>query len=319
MADFRHITLTSEDLTESVDLNDFNGYLATSPTGFGIYRTNEFVTIGNQRIQSDNRNTFQKITLNVLILGERKTWEQKYAYLRDFISRHLNTGFRLYYTPQNDTRYIKCGINIVDKTEKDRGNLPIKLEIQPLSMWLTDNTKETIKKAVSGNLFQFNEHTYDEETYYSATFDLLDDVVDDYGRDYYAIGLGYSAPQVVTLNNAGNEETPLVIKLYGKATNPYITLKRRGTGTVSQYIKFNNLTVNNGYYLEINSDPLNTHIELVNNITGEKFDRESYADIESNMYITLPVGEWDIEFSTEDVTETGAYAVVFFANRYYGG
>jgi len=119
MADFRKFVLTDADNTVSIDLNDFNGYLATAPTGLGIYRVAEYITIGNQRIQTNNRNAFQKITLNVQILGERSTWEQKYATLRDFISVYIKRGFRLYYSTEIGTRYVKCDVNIVDKTEKD--------------------------------------------------------------------------------------------------------------------------------------------------------------------------------------------------------
>ena len=31
----------------------------------GIYRTSEYITIGNQRAKTNNRQSFQKITLNV--------------------------------------------------------------------------------------------------------------------------------------------------------------------------------------------------------------------------------------------------------------
>lgn len=316
MVSFRHLTITNEAQTERIDLNDFDGYLMTSPTGFGIYRTSEYITIGNQRVQTNNRQTFQKITFTVTILGERNDWEVKYANLRDFISRNIKSGFRLYYTPHEDTRYIKCDINIVDKTEKDRANLPIKFEVQPLTLWLTDEQKDSVQQDTEDdNLFAFTENSYDE---YSADFELVEDLEDDYERPVYAISFGAFSLQVATLINSGTETTPLKIKIYGEAINPYITLKQYGRNNVVQSVKFNNLTIPDGYYLEIDADPISTHIELVNNETGERFDRSDYADIETNMYLTLPVGRYNLEVTDESGTNK-CYAEVFYANQYYGG
>lgn len=314
MVNFRQVTITNEAQTERIELNDFDGYIMTSPTGFGVYRTSEYITVGNQRITSTNKPTFQKITFNVLIMGERASWEQKYAVLRDFISRNIHKGFRLYYTPENETRYIKCDINIVDKTEKDRANLPVKLEIQPLSLWLADVQKDTISQTTpTGNMFAFKPNNYNE---YSAVFAEVQDLEDEYDRQVYAICFKSTASQVVVLNNAGVETTPMRIRIYGRVVNPIVYLKKYGSGQVVQYIKFNDLTINEGYYLEINSDPANTYIELVNETTNERFDYEDYADIESNMYIVLPQGNFVLSLSDE--AETGR-AEVLFANQYYGG
>lgn len=314
MVEFRHITITNEGNTERIDLNDFDGYLMTSPTGFGIYRTSEYITIGNQRVKTNNRNNFQKITFNVLILGERNEWENKYAKLRDFISKNLKKGFRLYYTPFEETRYIKCDINIVDKAEKDSANLPIKLEIQPLTLWLVDDRKVSIRQseAEENNLFIFA-----EADDYSAVFRFQQDRTDEYGRSVYSISFISNDFQVATLNNVGMEDTPLKIRIYGKAVNPFITLRKYGGGVV-QSVKFNDLTINAGYYLEINSDATDTHIELVNIETGARFDRENYADISTNIYLTLPVGKYDIEV-TEESEEQGGYTEVYYSNQYYGG
>lgn len=315
MANYRQFTITNEAGTESIVLNDFNGYLATSPTGLGIYRQAEYITIGNQRVSTNNAQTFQKITLNVLIMGSRSEWENKYAVLRDFISRNLGGGFRLYYTPQEETRYIKCDILIADKTEKDKANLPVKLDIQPLSLWLTDSVASSIRQGEqAGNLFEFAEH---DGSYY-AGFELMQDVYDEYNRPVYAIEFKGNTKTIATLNNVGTEETPLLIKVFGYAVNPYIVLREYGKEQVSQYVRFDDLTIEEGYYLEISSDATDTHIELVNNVTGERLDREDFVDIESNMFLTLPKGRWNIEL-TDESGENECYAEIYFANKYYGG
>lgn len=314
MVEFRHITITNEENTERIDLNDFDGYLMTSPTGFGIYRTSEYITIGNQRVKTNNKNNFQKITFNVLILGDRNELENKYTKLRDFISRNLRKGFRLYYTPFDETRYIKCDINIVDKTEKDRANLPVKMEIQPLTLWLIDDRKVSIRQSGSedDNLFIFAE---DDD--YSAVFRFRQGRTDEYNRAIYSISFISNVLQSATLNNVGMEDVPLKIRIYGKAVNPFITLRKYG-GAVVQSVKFNDLTINSGYYLEINGDATDTYIELVNISTGERLDRESYADIETNIYLTLPVGKYSIEI-TEESQEQEGYTEVYYSNQYYGG
>lgn len=322
MANYRQFTLTNEARTESVVLNDFNGFLATSPTGLGVYRTSEYIVVGNQRIQTNNRQTFQKITINVMILGERSTWETKYATLRNFISRNLKGGFRLYYTPQETTRYIKCDITMADKTEKDRANLPIKLEIQPLSLWLDDVQVESVRKEITGeNLFEFklNDNLTDDydRDWYSAKFEEIEELTIE-GRDVYAISFGSIASQSTILNNTGAETTPLLIRIFGRAINPFITLKRAESDLAEQQVSFSGLTIESGYYLEINSEATDTHIELVNIATGERFDRESFADIDSNIYMELPMGKWEIEI-TEESGENECYAQIFFANQNYGG
>ena len=322
MANYRKFTITNESRTESIELNDFYGYLATSPTGLGIYRENEYITVGNQRLTTNNRQAFQKITMTISILGERKNWEQKYAQLRDFIGRNLKQGFRLYYTPHEVTRYIKCDILMADKTEKDTGNLPIKLEIQPLSLWLDDVQVETVKKEVADeNMFEFkaNEDLTDEygRPWYSANFEYIEDFQID-GYNVYGISFGAITSQITKLNNTGTENTPLVIQVFGRAINPYITLTNAKNNETYQSVSFSNLTIPTGYYLEISSDTADTHIELVNMQTQERFDAEEYADIDSNMYIELPTGEWNIEV-TEESGEDESYTKIFFANQNYGG
>lgn len=316
MVNYRNMAITNENGTEVFDLNEFGNYIMTSPTGLGIYRASEYIVVGNQRVRADNKATFQKITFNVLIMGERNDWENKYAQFRDFISRNIKNGFRLYYTPFEETRYIKCDINIVDKTEKDRANLPIKIEVQPLSLWLSDVVKESIQQESDDfNMFIFAENDYDE---YSAVFDEVDDLEDDYERQVYAISFGASASQTATIVNSGFEPTPLNIRIYGVAVNPYVALKRYDNGEVVQSVKFSDLTIPDGYYLEINADATDTHIELVNISTGERFDKEDYADIDTNMYLTLPVGRFNITI-TDEGTDNKCFAEILYANQYYGG
>lgn len=319
MVAFRHAKITNFNNTAGIELNDFDGYLMTSPTGFGIYRVVEYITVGNQRMTVDNRPQFNKITFNIDIFGTREEMEQKYAKLRNFISKNLKQGFRLYYKPLDESRYIYCDITIVDKTEKALGYLPIKLEIQPKSLWLSDVQKNSVQQAVTGgNLFVFEERTINDQTYYSASFDLIEGLKDEYDRNIYAINFASDALNQVTLYNAGEETTPLIIRIYGTAVNPLIRLYKYGSNIASQIIEFNDLTILDGYYLEINSNPESNYIELVNEATGERFDREDYVRLDTNVYMNLPQGNWNI-IVTDESGENEAFTNIFYTNQYYGG
>lgn len=319
IVNFPYVRITDVNNTEGIDLNDFDGYLMTSPTGFGIYRTGEYIEVGNQRISTDNKPAFRKITFNIDIFGKRSEMESKYAVLRDFISRHIKKGFRLYYQAYDEMRYIKCDINIADKTQKESAYLPVRLEIQPKSLWLIDVKKVSVEQvAQGGNIFKFKQRQVNGETVYSAKFELKPDLYDEYGRLFYATAFYTGASSQAILYNRGAETTPLIIRIYGECTNPIVRLYKQDTNIVSQVITFDNLTIGTNYYLEINSDPENNYIELVNNLTGERFNAEQYANIESNMYMNLPQGNWVIDVADE----TGfnkCYTDIFYSNQYYGG
>ena len=319
IVNYPHVRITNINNTKGIDLNDFDGYLMTSPTGFGIYRTSEYITVGNQRISADNRPTFQKINFNIDIFGKRAEMEQKYAILRDFISQNIKKGFRLYYQAHDQMRYIKCDINIVDKTQKMSAYLPVKLEIQPKSLWLVDENKiNTSQGRQTGNIFKFKLRTINEASYDSAVFDFYSGVLDEYGDPYYSMEFFTGATAQAILHNTGSETTPLIIRIYGECINPFVRLFKYGSSIASQTIVFENLEIPDGYYLEINSSPDTNYIELVNERTGQRYDRESFASIDSNMYISLPQGDWVIDVSDETGLNK-CYSDIFFSNQYYGG
>lgn len=319
MVTFRHVRISDKDNTTSIELNDFNGYLMTSPTGFGIYRISEYINIGNQRVSVSNYPQFNKIKFNVDIFGKRYEQEERYAKLRDFISTHMKQGFRLYYNPLNEERYINCDILIVDKSEKQNAYLPIAIEVQPKSLWLTDVKKQSLQQTISsGNLFEFHNNIVNNEEYYGATLSIYDDILDEFDENYYGFAFPSGNSNIVIINNIGQEQTSALIRIYGEAVNPIISLFKHSTGELNQIIRFDNLVIEEGYYLEINSSVENPYIHLVNERTGERFDREGFADINSNIYITLPIGLWDMTISDENGSST-MHTDVFYTNQYYGG
>lgn len=302
MEPFRYVKITDVDNTTSIELNDFDGYLMTSPSGFGIYRTAEYVTIGNQRVMVANSNSFNKITFNIDIFGTRTEQEQKYAELRDFISNNIDNGFRLYYRPLDNTRYVECDILIVGKTEKALGYLPISLEIQPKTLWLQDVQKTSVAVSTDSNVNQF----------------ILPASFLENANGYYTIAFGRSDVSVALLENAGIDTTPMVIRIYGHAVNPLLTLIEYGKSEAVQVVGFNDLEIPAGYYLEINSNPKNAYVHLVEEKTGYRIDRESFVNLETNVYMRLPKGKWNL-LVEEESQEGKCFIEVFFSNQYYGG
>lgn len=326
MVNFRHVRITNRTNTDAIDLNDFDGYLMTAPKGFGIYRVSEYLNVGNQRFNVSNKPAFNKISMTIQIMSKKSEQEAKYAYLRDFISRYIREGFRLYYKPEETERYIECDINVVDKTEKDLATLPIGLEITPLSLWKEDDKKISTQQ-VSGvqNPFEFStllNYTIDEEgtqkEFGVAQFNEVQGVTDEYGRPYYAIEFGDNLGSDALLINKGSEEVSTIIRVYGPVLNPFIRLYKKGQSNVSQYISFTDLFIQDGNYLEINSSVGNSYIEEVNSLNGLRVNREDFVNLESNMFIRLPVGNWIISIS-DDGGVNKCFAEIFYSNEYYGG
>ena len=148
MANFRSFTLYSFDRKEKVDLNSYNGYLVAAPRGLGIYLNNKYLSLGNKRILTEQKNAFESLSLTVDIFGAtRKAIEKKYCDLRDFIARNRAGGFLLSYLPYDgeyegvyaQERYIECDIKAFDKSEKATSRyMAIPLTVEPRSFWKVD-------------------------------------------------------------------------------------------------------------------------------------------------------------------------------------
>ena len=307
----RQIWLTDKDNLERFDFTAFGDFIFTNPTSLGIYRQKNFLIVNNQRITVQDVPSFKNITGTIIIKGKYSELESKYATLRDFISKHIKNGFRLYLKTENNkpARYVNCDIDTLDKTEKVTGTIVVPINILPKSLWLGDVSGASISQQVNvNNIFAFTD---------TLKFIERDGMIDEYNKTYYSIAFVDSATSEAFVFNGGEETTPLLIRVYGEATNPYIRLKDFATGQVLQSVKFNNLTINADGYLEINSNPEFAYIEIVNKITGERQNVENYADQETTIFMNLPVGSFVIETS-DDVADNVVDTRVFFTNQYKG-
>ena len=287
----REIWLTNKDGTDIFRFENFGTFTFTSPTSFGIYRSKEFLKIGNQCVEIEDLPQFKNITGTIIIKSANAELESKYNQLRDFIAKYTKTGFRLYVkTTETNERYIECSIDSLDKAEKTSANtMEVGLNILPKSLWLTDVEAVAVQVRTSvANPFKFARNI-NVSGLYSVIFDYDSDL------EIYATAFEGAGVSQAEISNVGEEETPLLIRIYGKAVNPLVKLKDKTTGEVVQSVSFNNYTINTGYYVEINSNPESTYIELVNEETGARTDIEELVDQDSTIYMTLPVGNFVIE------------------------
>lgn len=317
----RKIWLTNKDNTDTLefDSNAFGSMIFTAPTKFGIYREKDYITVNNQRITIKDEPVFEKITGIIIIRGLYSELEAKYSILRDFISKYIKEGFRLYVQTQENVqaRYINCDIESLDKSEKTSGAISVPITIQPKTLWLGDVSGASISQAISvEGQFKFTEQTIGGNTVYATKF-ALRSFDDEYGNDVYSIALASSQVSTAFIFNSGEETTPLLIRIYGPATNPYIKLKDYESGEVVQSVKFTGLTITSDYYIEINSNPENNYIERVKISDNERSDVEDFADQDKTIFITLPTGRYNIETSDDVVAHT-LDTRIFFTNQYKG-
>ena len=308
--------LTDRENTERFDFTAFGDFIFSNPTSLGIYREKEFLIVNNQRIEVSDVPTFKAITGTVIIRGAYKDLEAKYATLRDFISKHNAAGFRLYCKTQEDVaeRYIKCAIDTLDKSEKSTANtMLVQLNILPESLWLGDVSGASVAQKVSvSGVFRFAERAKG----FGARFEQRP-LTNEFGKVVYGIAFGGEQLSQAFIFNSGEVASPLTIRIYGGATSPYLSLKDYTTGEVLQDVKFNNLIVPSGSYVEINANPDGAYIELVNEETGARLDVEDYADESTSIYMSLPVGAYVIEAGDELATNA-VRTRVFFTNQYKG-
>ena len=183
----RKIWITDKENNEIFDFSSFGDFMFTSPTSLGIYRVKNFLVVNNQQIEVEDMPSFKNITGTIIIKGLNSELESKYAQLRDFISKYIKTGFRLYLKTQENVsaRYINCAIDSLDKTEKSTANtMLIPINIIPKSLWLGDVEGASItQSAYVDGVFKFVDNG---KIGYGARF-IKRPLTDEYGNEIYSI------------------------------------------------------------------------------------------------------------------------------------
>lgn len=312
----RKIWLTNSDNSQKFEFTDFGSFIFSSPKNFGIYRQKEFLIVNNQRIEVNDVPSFKAVTGTIIIKGANKELESKYATLRDFVSKHNDSGFRLYVQTEErkQARYIDCAIDTLDKSEKATANtILIPINILPKSLWQGDVDTASVVQAINvEGAFRFKMRSFGN----GAKF-VSRPLSNEYGAVIYSVAFTSGSVSQAMLFNSGEETTPLVIRVYGEAVNPFIKLRDFETGEILQSAKFNDLIINKGEYLEINAKPDKAYMEIVNSTTAERRDVSDFVSQDSNAYLTLPMGSYILE-ATDDTATNVVSTRVFFTNQYKG-
>jgi hypothetical protein len=249
--------------TDFIELNDLQGFLCTSFSTIGINRQLDMMQIRNRQFAVDNQVAFKKYGLSIEILSKYSIYEDYHRKLLSFLDRNKKDGIRLYYRPYDgmDMRYCLCEIESSQKSEKMK---PIVLTLAQCSLWLgeTKNARTSYKEQ-KGNLFAFDD---DGNGYYSVGF-REDDVV----KDYHCVSFFNNINTNASIVNNSYNEVPLLIRIYGKCFKPSIFLFKSNDEFATKEVKVN-VAIEDGFYVEINSNIRDCGVWLVNENTKERID-----------------------------------------------
>lgn len=311
---FRIVGITTG---KEYSLNDYNKYLITLPHGLGFEYKNNFIQLANQRLRVSQERVYKEIGGTIEVSGNtRDIWETNYNELRDFIASNKKDGFRLYYKNiLNDERYVVCDIKILEKTEKTSYCILVPIQLEPRSLWLKDNivNTESELQPIDNTVMAFLEdNDFAENDEYRYNYGFYEDETNEYVVKFYVEETG-----IAILINNSDEETPLIITIYGECENPHFQLVDVNNKTIQEGKIF--ITLDDGEKLILNSNPEQLSITVYENIDGEiiSYDITNKIDLSLKNFITLPVGQYKLVFN--DSSSKVINANIQFSNRYIGG
>lgn len=303
----------------TLDLNNFNKFLLTNPSGLGVALTNEYIKILNKRINVKSEKDYVPITAIIEVSGEtRSDWEWNYAELRDFIAANSKDGFALYYSAiENIERYIICDVKLLSKTEKSSYGILVPVEFEIRSNWLEDrqisvevDTDEEKGLGFYEEVVSADETNTITETYYDYGF-LYNPIN---GEDEYSYKFIKGVKGEAELSNLGDSETPLLITITSPCTNPLIQILDANENVVKSCKV--NVPIEQGEKLVINSDPENLDVYIITT-TNEKAHCVDKLDLSTDGFMQLPVGSYTLRITDELESNIGGY--VNFSLQYLGG
>lgn len=317
----RYLKIASDENpeTDSIELNDFNGFLCTSLQTLGLARKHELLTIHNRQFSVDNKPDFKRYRLVIEILTRYDEYEAKYRELISFFDRNKTAGFRLYYRSYNneDLKYCLCEIENLEKIEKRQ---PISITLIQTSLWLgelkygipIDEDEDEASEPL--NLFAYKQY-YPISGYYSANFSVDDEI-----QGYYALRFENPKMTKLSITNNGYNKIPLIIYLSIHGVNPVISLFKNGDEIPFKrtQILVDFLHWSAPYAIEINSTIENAGVRLVNRNTGEVL--ADYSELVNNEfgspYFYIEHGDYIITVTT-DIADTPMTMEVQYQEEFY--
>lgn len=212
------------------------------------------------------------------------------------------------------------GTTTYDIYRKAKGDKYLYITLEDFAAWDGNNTN-TVKTVESVNTPVYNGVTVADMFTWSVVGKIAKGSRDyaagflyDAEAEEYNIALNSSPKTTTNIVNDGDHEIPLRVCIRGAALNPTVKITPSGSGQAVQTAKVN-VDIPAGAYVEINSDPKRVGAWIVyqggvrQNVTG-------LIDQSTNMFLTLPVGEYDIEAYDEGYN---AVEIEVFVRKEYLG
>lgn len=235
----RHFELQAYDETKTTLLDRFVLDLVTSPSGLGFYQ--EISTIDTKTISYIVERALKKQDIKITVEFEEPNSYQKVNSLRSWIAKNMLNNIALSYNDTFTERLIDVYIKDFQLTEIVTNYNSIPLVLTPLSPFY----KKGYQKAIISKLGTAKQYPYSYEYSYGGA-SLINNELD----------------------NTFFTSIPLLITIYGKATNPIVKLLDENGIEYSQ-ISFPNLVVEEGETLTI--DAINSQILFKDTVSTQDY------------------------------------------------
>ena len=160
---------------------------------------------------------------------------------------------------------------------------------------------DDVAYSIGGSLYQGGSNFVEAFDYDTTVFE-------------YNIAMFSGASAFNSIVNDSDITIPLRIRIFGIASNPFIKIIPKGKTEPIQTVKIN-YTIPTGAYIEIDSDP-ETSGAWLHLQGGSVLNAISLLDQTTNMFITLPRGEFDIQIT--DDNSNSVLTTIFYKKEYYG-
>lgn len=245
-----------------------------SPDGLGFQMDQEFARIGST-YQLIETQASQKKPSGEMVF-------KSYEVYKEFTQFIAHIPLKLAYMPSNEWYYLDCTVSKLSKSEISRNNrrLICDIDFVAQSKWYIPR----IGKRTSAEISNPKKYKYKYPYTYTE-----------------------SVNGIIDLFNAGSEECPCIIHIFGPIINPQWSLIVNGvvnqSGSISETIKKDNKLV-------INSK--DNELEIAEYTRDNIFVKNHYqnSDFEKENFILIPVGKSTLTVAGTTSSEVVAYIEV---------
>jgi hypothetical protein len=246
--------------------NHRNQTLISQVSGLGFSLDMKYLEYSRFYSRSEYNIPLSEITETIIFLRGY----EGYKTFVDYISKS-NKEYKLHY--ENDAFKAYCYVDIASLTKAELISNTIQSNIvfKKLSLWLKEKSYEIIANgSSSGKVYPYSYPYYYSSSYEGKTF----------------------------VRNNGLNDAPLVIEMIGSVVDPELLIKKDGevVSVLRLYLTAEDITIT------INSIP--SKQEMVMDESGVITDIYGLQDFESENFIFLEHGDYEIEFKPGVATES---------------